>query len=62
MSKEIELKPCPFCGGVAKISKQNHREYLPTYYARCTTYSCRIETPQKATEKEAIIIWNRRTK
>ncbi len=64
MSREVEsgLKLCPFCGGKAKVIKQNHREYKPTYYVRCTSFSCRVETPQKQSETEAIAIWNRRNK
>lgn len=60
MSKAV-LKSCPFCGGEAKVIKQNHREYRPTYYVRCTTLDCKVETPQKRSEAKAIKAWNRRS-
>ena len=66
------LKPCPFCGGEAKIAYDStsnivfgEESYL---YAYCT--SCGIRTPhlyycpeqnqQNATEYMAIEMWNRR--
>lgn len=57
---DIKLKECPFCGGEAKIIKQGHREYAPTYYVRCTTIFCRIATPHYKKEAEVIRIWNTR--
>ena len=53
-----KLKHCPFCGEEALV-KPN----LPTYgsdvmyYAVCA--NCRMRTPLKWTEEEAIEAWNR---
>lgn len=57
---ELELKRCPFCGGKAKLLKKNHREYKPTYYVRCTSFTCLVETSQCHNKHEAVRIWNRR--
>lgn len=36
--KEIELKPCPFCGGEAKMHKL--REFASLYTVNCTSHWC----------------------
>ena len=60
-----ELKPCPFCGGEAKI--MTHESYVPeswrslvgVYGVVCT--SCRAGGYQFwDTEEQAIAAWNRR--
>ena len=61
----IELKPCPFCGGEANITKgerwldETCTPSKPYYYARCQ--NC-YTTGYKyhPTEKEAIEAWNTR--
>lgn len=53
MQSEIELKPCPFCGGTAWV--------YPTEYgwaAKCE--SCLSEGADKETREEAADAWNRR--
>ena len=40
---EIELKPCPFCGGKAKI-KPNNIYGTPGLNVHCTTSGCHIHT------------------
>ena len=53
-----ELKPCPFCGGGAKIHKH------PTfgYYVSCTAYHlCGAKTRAWGEVKSAVATWNRRT-
>lgn len=61
-----ELKPCPFCGGEAKLvthsfwneRTQAHTDH--TYSVKCS--KCFAETYQFYNEKtNAIDIWNRRT-
>ena len=53
--KDIELKPCPFCGGKAHIY-QNYNGY---YVAQCD--KCGIGTLLCSDEKTAKRRWNRRT-
>lgn len=57
-----ELKPCPFCGGEAKISKclSNHTKYRVTHtcvdrYPHIEFYHYHFDTPQEARD-----FWNRR--
>lgn len=59
MSENVELKPCPFCGGEAKCY-----DYAPTW---ATTHKWVVEcsicggtTSPCKTKKKAIEAWNRR--
>ena len=51
--KKIKLKPCPFCGGKAKIIKT-----YSTIWVKCL--DCHASTTCRPTEAEAAKIWNRR--
>lgn len=56
-----DLKPCPFCGGEAKVER-SLRSFTPelweTYdYAKCKKCGARVEG---ADEAEAIEAWNAR--
>lgn len=58
---EMNLKPCPFCGGEARLtySTDNHRKP----YVTCDTPKCPGCNPYQwhfRTETEAIEAWNRR--
>lgn len=55
-----ELKPCPFCGGEARVIPQpNYTDNRCKYFVTCT--NCGIETPRTArTGEKAIEAWNRR--
>lgn len=68
---EIELKPCPFCGGEALLESEADPRYAPTFsdpgcanapvvwWCRCIECGATVawkESAQKATES-----WNRRT-
>lgn len=53
--KNKELKPCPFCGGIAYIQKHSYRY---AYWIKC--YDCGVETEAYGFEDEAIKVWNRR--
>ena len=52
------LKPCPFCGGEAKVC--DDIEYtVGGYWVECK--DCHIQTPSKINSKEAVInYWNTR--
>lgn len=60
---EKELKPCPFCGGEAKIYKTKTTSLtdtlIPCYFVFCKQCCC--QTQYSKTENEAISKWNRRT-
>lgn len=53
-----ELKPCPFCGHAAKL----HLSHPSDYFISCSNRECEIEpsTEFKATEEDAIKVWNNR--
>lgn len=53
--KEIELKPCPFCGGEAKIKKNILNEDI---YVECR--NCYSRTDGFGITEYAIEQWNRR--
>ena len=51
---EEKLKPCPFCGGRARIGTDGEEGHT----VFCT--SCKVETNIYADERTAIEAWNRR--
>ena len=57
-----ELKPCPFCGGIAMKKYHNRkglfRKQNAYPYIQCST--CGIRTELTSTEEEAEVKWNRR--
>lgn len=57
-----ELKPCPFCGGKAYISKEDCYGYDDNdYMVFCDKCGLQLGfTMQYDTEAEAIEAWNRR--
>ena len=61
MDKEtIDLKPCPFCGGEAKIIEEHDIMIGETFYF-CECVDCTATIlGGKVEEKEAIKMWNRR--
>lgn len=58
-----ELKPCPFCGGKAKL---HHKYEMMTGYSYIYCTRCRTETEKFAqscshsSDEKAIEAWNRR--
>jgi uncharacterized Zn finger protein (UPF0148 family) len=57
-----ELKPCPFCGGEAKIAEYDTM-YLHGFVVRCANDGCSVavETYIYPTEAEAAEVWNTRS-
>ncbi len=49
-----KLKPCPFCGGEAKLSML----FGGPYFVRCQ--KCLIEGRYRMAKRNAIAAWNRR--
>lgn len=55
---DLKLKPCPFCGGEAKIAKFDWGYSIKEYWTYC---KCGCELKAKArTIPQAIKEWNRR--
>lgn len=52
-----ELKPCPFCGGEAKIATCDWGYSVKEYWVYC---SCGCKTNNCHSKEEAIEAWNRR--
>lgn len=58
---EPNLKPCPCCGGEAKLRTFTTRGWLyklTAHYVACS--GCALQTSMQMTEEEARDIWNRR--
>lgn len=58
---DTELKPCPFCGGVAEMQITKHCPSGFDYTPRCINTSCCGRLQKKYTVREtAVYMWNRR--
>ena len=56
-----ELKPCPFCGGEADMTKR--KTAIATFYrVFCANYDCKVKpsAPERWIKDDAIEAWNRR--
>lgn len=59
--EELNLKPCPFCGGEAEIIASPHSLHKMAYTPRCKDRSCCGRTVKKWVELDtAVYAWNRR--
>ena len=60
---EERMKPCPFCGGEAKLVKRKFKVgFYPsggTYYIHCK--KCLVTTQPRTSAESVIETWNRRT-
>lgn len=58
---KIELKPCPYCGGVAEMHETPHTPNGTDYTPRCKDPSCCGRLSKKyGTREAATMKWNRR--
>lgn len=57
-----ELKPCPFCGGEAKLHQTTYGNNIAAYVVWCGNRNCDVSptTRYRRFRKEAIEAWNRR--
>lgn len=60
-----ELKPCPFCGGEAKLRQYREKFLLDNkprdcYMVLCKEKDCGCGTSYEKTSEKAIAAWNRR--
>jgi len=57
------LKPCPFCGGDAKVRK-SHENFLvhpaDCWMVQCADNDCGCGTSFESSEYKAVAAWNRR--
>lgn len=63
MSKKIKLKPCPFCGGKARLlSEMRFGKQKKVWFVVCGGIGCGVmpETIDADTPQEAAELWNRR--
>lgn len=61
---EVKLKPCPFCGGKAKLKDFSAEGRYVDYRIVCTVCPVKMEgwgQANKLTREAAVIAWNRRT-
>lgn len=60
--KDIELKPCPFCGGEAELNKSFTNNW--SAYVMCSDCSARtalfVQSIDWCANDEAVKAWNRR--
>lgn len=54
----IELKPCPFCGGVAML--YTRKKFKNPFRIRCSNIDCGCRTANWNAVEEAVKAWNRR--
>lgn len=52
-----EIKPCPFCGGEAKLQRFGRFYYISCENENC---ECLVESGYMNTEESAVESWNRR--
>lgn len=58
-----ELKPCPFCGGEAKVTVGNFWAWVKCTECQTATKPFEIENGNKEKAmQEAVELWNRRVK
>lgn len=55
---KIELKPCPFCGGVGRVYTFDHGDGVPAYNIMCRT--CALDMGHFESMEELAGVWNRR--
>lgn len=69
MSVEVDLKPCPFCGGIAELSEETvcfgHGEFITKHYVVCDSCHAQTKSFPEYYEKDpiglAVDAWNKRS-
>lgn len=56
-----QLKPCPFCGGEAKIKSSSAFGLIPCVYVQCQKCGVRTGNWTSKSQNKANAFWNRRT-
>ncbi len=63
----LQMKPCPFCGGLARLDyitgdDDGKMAYSPECQNReCVIYGFKISGPEYLSQEEAVEAWNHRT-
>ena len=61
MDDDYKLKPCPFCGGKAKLLLKSFDIFNAGAYIMCEKCGARtILVTRKPSNKKAVELWNRR--
>jgi Lar family restriction alleviation protein len=60
MSKPVELKPCPFCGGKGKMKSIFLGGTYDEFFVVCESTKCHATGPVTKSTAWATRIWNRR--
>lgn len=60
--EKLNLKPCPFCGGPARMFSVEQPNRSITYEVDCENKDCEVSacTLLYDTKEEAAAVWNRR--
>lgn len=56
-----DLKPCPHCGGEARIYEHVNKWFGETWHVECLEEYCGCCTCHHETEANAVRVWNTRT-
>lgn len=59
MKGDVDLKPCPFCGGNAKEKQRSGFDY-GSYYYFVTCSQCEAKTKDYGSADDALKSWNQR--
>jgi Lar family restriction alleviation protein len=60
MKNDVELKPCPFCGGTVKMEYIGFAGSMPIAFVQCPKCGACVSFKGKERVATAVKIWNRR--
>ena len=58
MDNQIELLPCPFCGGEAILTSRETNYFATRYFVMCE--QCHAESKNCQHKEDAVYAWNKR--